>query len=222
MIPWIVEISKYSGVPGVILYLLLMSRYKGIARLLFLVLLTSLLADIAVHFYIRNVQSNSYVISNIWYLLNYLLVTFLFYKLIPSRTRLVSILLIVFCIGSIVSFIFFYSFFDSNTFIKTFSSISFIVLSLTGYIAMLEKPSGRLSKSPVFWILNAIFIYSCITLLKNLFAQYLIFDLQVSRDLFIAIGYINIIANILKNLIFFYALILIRRSLSSYPKTASA
>ncbi|MEO9482891.1 MAG: hypothetical protein ABJG47_05570 [Ekhidna sp.] len=110
----------------------------------------------------------------------------------------------------------FYSLYDSNTVIRLISNVAFIILSLLTFYELLRKPEIKLKKSPVFWIVTAIFIHSCLTLLRNVFLQYLVFDLEASKEIVSWIWLINLIANISKNFILFYAIVLIDKG---YPDT---
>lgn len=171
----------------------------------------SFLADNGNYFYIEWISPNGYIIGNIWYILNYFICSWLFLKLLPSSSKLIWFFLVAFVIGTSMSF-FYYSLEDSNSFIKVYSSSIFTFLSLRLYFSLLKNPSGRLRSNTVFWIANALFIFSTVTLLRNLFLQYLVFDLEISKGAFALIMAINLFANISKNLILFYSLTLINRS----------
>ncbi len=208
--------NRLSGIVGIIYFIFFPKRLNSNSGIIFLVILVSFLADNCNYFFIRLVYPNGYIISNIWYLLNYLIVSWLFYRLLPNDKKLISILALIFYIGASVSFIYHYSFEDSNSFIKVQTSLVFAFLSLRLYFNLLKKPSGSLRNNSVFWIANAFFIYSTVTLLRNLFLQYLVFDLEISKEASSLIMVINLFANISKNLILFYVLVLIDKG---YPKT---
>lgn len=204
------ELSSFSGLAGILLFLFFPKKLSSIAGILFLSIAASFLADSGNYFFIRLVSPNGYIIGNIWYILNYLICTWLFIKLLPDHKRVILILTFVFGIGTIISF-FYYSLGDSNSFIKVYSSSIFTFLSLRLYFSLLKNPSSRLRSNTVFWIANAFFIFSTVTLLRNLFLQYLVFDLEISKAGFSLIMIINLLANIAKNFILFYALLLIEK-----------
>ena len=204
----IIVLNILSGVPGVLFFIFTKQKLNSIAGTLFLILLASLLADYGSYIYAKYIYPNSYGFGNLWHLVNYLLVSILFYQIIPRRKLINGILLALFYISAIISF-FYYSFLDANPVIRVVSNVAFIILSLFAYFEMLKYPGKSLNKNPIFWTLTAIFVFCSVTLLRNLFTQYLVFDLDVSKNLFATITLIFILANISKNFALFYSLILI-------------
>ena len=204
----VILFTLFSGVPGVVYFLLVRQKLNSIAGTLFFILLISFLADFGSEIYVKYVFPNSYPIGNTWHLINYIFVSILFHQIIPNRKLINGVLLIVFYTAAVVSF-FYYSFMEANPVIRVLSNVSFIVLSLLAYFEMLKTPGRALNKNPIFWTLTAIFVFCSVTLLKNLFTQYLVFDLAVSKDLFATITLIYLLANIGKNFALFYSLILI-------------
>ncbi|WP_420317234.1 hypothetical protein [Ekhidna sp.] len=190
-----------------------------IAMIIFFILLASFLSDLISKIYITQFEENSYRISNIWYVISYFLSIWLAYQLVPQFKKWVVALLIFFIVGGVISF-FFYSLNESNTFIRVYSSLTLIIIPLMIYMGLLRLPSGPLFRNPVFWIATAFFIYGCITLLKNLFTQLLVFDLKVSYEAFYAVAVVNIIANITKNVLLLYSLLLIKKEHSTGIKTS--
>jgi len=120
------------------------------------------------------------------------------------------------------SFGFIFDFSESNIFIRTFANASFIFLSLLVFLHLLKNPSGSLRKYPVFWIATAYFIYNSILMLHGLFNNYLIFDLKISSEAYRIVAIINLFANITKNFILFYALVLIDKGFPDTLKPAKA
>ncbi|MEP5611080.1 MAG: hypothetical protein ABJP45_02465, partial [Cyclobacteriaceae bacterium] len=211
LIELLAELNRYSGIPGIVFFLLMM-RKNGNIRIVFFVLLASFTADVTIYFFIRHVYPNSFIISNTWYLIDYGLLTWLFIKMIPERKGIVALLGIIFTIGGITSFLFFYSFLESNTFIKAFHSLAFTVLSIIAFFEVLrESPTDKLIHYPVFWIMTAIFLFSSVTLFKNLFQNYLIFELALSMESYAYVHSFNNVFNILKNLMFLYAFVLVKK-----------
>lgn len=218
-------ISQVSAIPGVVFFLIFLRSNRSNTRIVFFILLASAVADVSNYYFIRYVYPNSYIISNTWYLVNYVLMTWLFVKLIPGRSRLLRLSVILFFVGSSITFLTLYSYLESNTFIRVYSSIAFTLFTILSFFEVLkESPTDQLSKFPVFWIITSLFLYSSITLLKNLFAQYLVFDAEVSWDLYAFVSFFNLLFNVVKNFLLFYALILVHNghpdSLYS-PKPAS-
>lgn len=216
------EVNRYSSVPGILFFLVFLTRVNLNTRIVFYIISVSFLADFLNYFFIRYIYPNAYIITNSWYLVNYVLVSWLFLKLIPTRKNLVVALLIFFGICSTLSFTFFFTFMEPNTFIRSFTSLSFTFLALLSFFEILkESPSDRLSQYPVFWIVTAVFLFSSITLIKNLFDQYLVIDMNVSRELHSYVHFFTVLANIVKNLCFLYAFMLVKRGYPDYiyPKT---
>lgn len=205
----ILFISEYSAVLGIVVFLIWIRKLNSLAGIVFLILLASFFADLLNTFYLNYVELNTYRISNVWYIVNYFLVIWLGFRMLSNHKRIISFLLITFVIGGLVSF-YFYPLNESNTFIRVFSSITLIIIPLFFYLDLLKKPSGSLYKLPMFWISTSLFIYGCITLLKNLFTQLLVFDLEITANAFYGVAIVNLLANICKNLLLFYSLVLIR------------
>lgn len=218
-------INTYSGVPGILFFLIFLRGEKGNSRIIFYIILASFLADIISYYFIRYVYPNSYLITTPWHIINYFLLSWLFLTLIPKRKKLILVLLLLFSIGTIFSVIFFYSFFEANTFIKTYSSTIITFLSILTFLEILsQSPIDRLTKYPVFWIVSAIFFYSSITLFNNLFQNYLVFELQVSGETYLYISLFNLTFNIAKNLMLLYAFILVKKGFPDYihePKSVT-
>ncbi|MEQ8907090.1 MAG: hypothetical protein RIC88_17390 [Ekhidna sp.] len=105
---------------------------------------------------------------------------------------------------------------ESNTFVSTFSNVTLVYLSLIAYYELLKKPSVNLSKHPIFWIVTSLFIYNSVLLLISIFDNYLVFGLNIKAESYAAVSIINLSANIAKNFILFYALVLIDKG---YPNT---
>lgn len=156
------------------------------------------------------------MIGNSWVILNYFLMVWVFYKILKNSYKFCLALAIVFTLGSMATFGFIYDYKEANFFTSVFSTISFIALSLVTYFQLLQKPSERLLLQPVFWIATSFFIYYSLLLLRNVFDSYLIFELNISSEAYTAINIINLFANISKNFILFYALVLIDKG---YPDT---
>jgi hypothetical protein len=218
----LVEINRFSGVPAILLFLL--ARDKPIvSKLAFWLVMASFLADFSNYFFIRYIYKNSFIISNTWFIVNYFLLIYLFLKLIPERKTLLTATLGAFLAGTAITFIFYYTFLESNTFIRVFTSISITLICLIIYLEILENsPANNLFQYPVFWIVTALFIYSSATLLKNIFDQYLIFEKSISTEAYRLIFPINLGFNILKNLMLAYAIWLAGKGGITYikPKTS--
>ncbi len=220
-----VLINQYSGIPGIVFFALFVSFRNSNAKIVFFVLLASFLADLAITFYVEYVYPNSYGIATIWFVVDYFLLSWLFLKLTPSKKKIILSLMTIFIVGGIVSAGFFYSFSESNTFISSYPSAVFSFLSILAFLEILkEEPANRLIRYPVFWIVTGIFLFNSVTLIKNLFQQYLVFDLNVTLDQFIIIYLFSLTFNIIKNLFFLYAFVLVRKGQPDYiisPKPAT-
>ena len=219
-INWFLEFNRFSALAGSLYFIFFIKKWKGEASTIFWILLLSLLADNLNYFFTR-VYINSYIVSNGWYVANFVL-TIVLFNMLLSKRKVLIIISIIFLIGSVVSFGMFYTFTEPNTFIRIYSNVSFVLLALTYFLELLRNPSSILSKHPYFWISTALFIYNSIVLLQSLFKNYLIFDLQISKEGYAWILFISLFANITKNFIFFYALVLIDKGYPDTLKTAKA
>ncbi len=191
-----------------------MRSWKSISGIVFYMILFSFLADNFNYFFIRFVYPNSFIIGNSWYLLNYLLVALLFAQILDKKRKLFIGFLAVFIIGSIISFTFFFQFTESNVFVRLFSNVSFIFFALNIYLELLKSPNQKISRLPLFWIATALFVQNSLLLLQSIFNNYLIFDQKITTEAMRIIHIINLVANITKNFILFYAIVLIDKG---YP-----
>ena len=155
-------------------------------------------------------------IINSWHIINFYLLGWLFLFYLPQKRKLIIILILLFSLLVLVSFIWIFSFLESNSIVWVTSNVISIFLSLIGFFTLLKKPSIALRELPVFYILTTILLYSSVTILVNLFFQYLVFDLNITKDGFRTITLILLISNSAKNFAFFYALVLISKG---YPDT---
>ena len=216
------ELSRFSSLAGILYFLMAMKSWKRVSGIIFLILLSSFLADNFNYFFIRLIYPNSFIIGNLWYLLNFILSIFLFSKILDNRNFILGALTAVFSVGALISFLFFYKFTESNTFTTLASNICFVVIALITFFDLLKKPNLRLSKNPVFWIATSLFIYNSLILLQNVFNNYLLFDIKISGEGYTWIHIIRIFANAIKHFMLFYALILIDKGFPDSLKTEKA
>ncbi|MEP2949561.1 MAG: hypothetical protein ABJO91_06080 [Ekhidna sp.] len=188
-----------------------MRSWKSISGIVFYMLLFSFLADTFNFFFIRFIYPNSFIIGNTWYILNYFITILLFLKILDQYKKAIFTLLAIFLFGCVLSFLFLFDFTESNVFVRLFSNVSFIFLSLLIYFNLLKKPNLQLRLNPVFWIATSLFIYNSLILLQGIFNNYLIFDLKISGEAYTWISIIKLFANSCKNFILFYVLILISK-----------
>lgn len=219
---WLLELNRFSGFAGIAYFIFSRKQIHTVYGVIFLVIAASTIADCSNYFFIRLIYPNSYIIGNIWFLLNFGISIWLFWKILMDRKVLLISLASIFYLGSLISFITTYSFTDSNSFIKVFTSISFTVLSLSLYFDLLKNPTGPLRRNPIFWVGTAFFLFSSVSLLRNLFLHYLVFDLNINTDSFYYVSVIYLLVNIAKNYILFYALILIDKGHPATLKPAKA
>lgn len=182
---------------------------SSISGILFFILLASFLGDSISYIYADFLLSNNYIVINLWHIANFYLLAWLFSQILPEKRKLVLASIATFTILVVSSFSLGYSFWESNTFVWVTSNVIFILFPLFGFMELLKHPSGSLLKLPIFWILTTVLLYSSVTLLVNLFFQYLVFDLNISKEGFSTIMLILLISNTIKNFVFFYALVLI-------------
>lgn len=213
----VLEINRYSGVPGILFFLLFVRGDHKYSKIVFFILLASFLADFSNFFFIRYVYQNSYIISNSWYLLNFVLVCWYFYELIPKKRNFTLFVLILFAAVSFLSFLFVYSYMEPNTIVKSLTSVSFSILSLVCLFEILrESPTDQLRNYPVFWVVSAIFLYSTITLFRNLFQNYLVIEIGGHAVVWRYVAFFNLLFNIIKNILFFYSFVLVKRGFPDF------
>lgn len=208
---WLLDLNGFSALGGTLFFLFSRKKFTSVSGVIFLILLFSFLADNLNYFFIRLIYPNSFIIGNIWIIVNYLLMIWLFRKiLVESSKTILRPLAAVFITGTSVSF-FFFKITEANTFISLYSDLSFIFLSLLTYLQLLRNPSHKLTIQPIFWIATSFFVHSSLILLQSVFDNYLIFDQNITPEGYVIIHIINLVANTTKNFILFYALVLINR-----------
>lgn len=211
LVNWILDLNRFSALSGCLFFLYSRQSLKTVSGIVFFLLALSLTADNLNYFFIRLVQPNSFIIGNIWIIANYFLMILLFRKILAHQNFKILVLLpIIFIIGTSISF-FYFKLSEANTFLSLYADISYILLALLTYLQLLKYPSIKLVTHPIFWIVTSFFVHSSLILLQGIFENYLIFDQEISKDAYVFIYGINLIANISKNLILFYALVLIHR-----------
>lgn len=216
---WFLELNRFSAIAGSLYFLLFVKNWKTNAGILFLILLASFLADSFNYFFIRLIYPNSFIIGNIWNMVNFFLVIWLFSRMINSKRKFILAIGGIYLISATVSFIYFFDFTESNTFIRSFQNTAIILFSLITYFELLKSANLKLSKQPVFWISTGFFVFSSLVLLMGIFNNYLIFDLKISNEGFAFIFFINLVANASKNYIFFYAIVLLDKG---FPESISS
>lgn len=211
---WLLILSSFSTIPGLLYYSFSRNKDQVYVVIAFILGL-SFLADNANYFFIRLIYPNSFIINNIWVILNYSLMVWLFGLFLDTSRKTTIYLLVTFFLGTILSF-FYYSFLEPNTAIYLLSNLCFIALSLFTYFKLLQNPEQQLVNHPIFWTVTAFFIYYSLWLLQVVFNNYLIFDQMISSQAYDVIHIINLFANICKNFILFYVMVLIGKG---YPAT---
>ena len=203
---WLLEVSRLSGLSAFLYFLFNRNSSDRLSKYIFLVVACI---------------SNSYIIGNTWHLVNFVFSALVFYTLKPDLKRQLIVVGAVFYIGCCITFLTLFEYTEANTFVRVFTSAFSVYFSLWLYFHLLNNPSGKLRVNPTFWIANSFFLYGSITLLKNIFANYLIFDLEISSQAYAYIHLINLLAVIAKNWILFYVLVLITRNNSTLSKPVS-
>lgn len=203
------QFNKYTGLPGIVYFIFFLREWKTVSGILFYILLASFLGDNLGYIYAKYFYPNNYPILNAWHFGNFLLVAWLFYKMLEAKRRWVLISVIFFLVGSILTYLFQYSIWESNTFVWVSSNVFSIVFCLFAYLELLKKPSGPILKLPIFWVISSLLIFCSVTLLVFLFQQYLVFDLAITKEAFKIILLIITLSNTFKNLVIFYAMVLI-------------
>lgn len=222
LLDWILNFNSFSALAGMLYFIIFMRSRRDLAGIIFLVLTVSFIADNLNYFFVRFIYPNSFIIGNSWYIIDYLINAIIFSVILQKWRKVSFILLSAYLIGTVVSFSFFYSFTESNTFIRIFSNASWIALSLVLYVELLNRPSQKLGRLPLFWFATAYFVNSSLILLQSVFDNYLIFDLKISGESYIWINIIKLIANIGKNFTLFYVLALIDKGFPSTLKLQSS
>jgi len=197
-----------SGLPGIIFFCLYMRTMKNISGIIFFIILVSFLGDSLGYFYAKYIYPNNYPVINIWHITDLILVSLYFLFLKHIRRNLILSLSILFMTTATISFNFF-SILESNTFVWVFSNIIIIVYCILSYLGLLQNSHYDIYKLPVFWVITGLLIFNSVTLLSFLFLQYLVFELQIALNDHGVIYLIIQLSNILKNILLFYALLLI-------------
>ncbi|MBV6645077.1 MAG: hypothetical protein KI790_06495 [Cyclobacteriaceae bacterium] len=204
--------NRVISLPVIFFFLLFVKKKNSFSKLLFTVILISGFSDIFSYAFIKYIYQNSYWISNTWYLLNFSLMTRLYGKILPEKKKILSYLNIIFYIGSLLSFLLFYSYLEANPFIRGWSSASFIFIGLLTYYKILElNPVDNILRYPIFWINTAFFFFFAVALPHSIFLNYLVFDLGLGPVMISSVTIFTLVSNILKNILLLYALILINQ-----------
>lgn len=136
--------------------------------------------------------------------------SWLYVRLIPQYKKLILSLVVLFGISSILSFAYYYTFWEANTFVNTYSNVSFVLLSVLTLFSLLKiKSDTDLKSMPVFYLLIAFLAYYTLVFFKGIFVNYLVFQLKVTWEQYWPVSAINLIANISKNFLLFYVIVLL-------------
>jgi len=203
------DLNRFSGIPGVLYFLLFIRKWKSVSAIIFYILLISFLFDFGIYIYIKYIYPNSYFGSNCWKLLNYALMSWFFFVSIPQLRRLVYGCILLFYSASIISFITTYSFWEANTVLNSLGNFLLLTFTILSFRQLLKRPSSSLRETPSFWILLSFLFYFSLIFLKGIFMNFLVFQLQIESEQFFPISLINLLANTSKNYILFFALVLI-------------
>lgn len=217
---WFRTLNRFSGVPGVLYFLLFMRNWRALSGIIFTLVFISFFADNANYFFIRFVYPNSYIIGGTWHLMHFFIAMVLFYQVLIDHRKLIILFSGIYSALVLCSLLFLdYTFLDANPFISVPNNLIFVILCLITYRAMLLVPEnkGKLRNSPLYWFVTAHFIYCTLTIFYYLFRQYLIFDLKIDAFDFNYISVINQAANITKNFITLYVLVLIDKGHQILP-----
>ncbi|WP_424962652.1 hypothetical protein [Ekhidna sp.] len=210
------QLGRYTGIPGIVYFAFFPKKLNHVSGIVFLILLVSFLSDFLGYGYAKYIYANNHGFINTWHLFNCLLAGWFYLRILPEKKKFLIAVLISFVVISVLSFLVSYSFFEVNTIVSTSGGMIIIIFSVISYLQLLKNPSIKLSSLPVFWIITSLFAFSSVMLLIFLFQNYLIFDLQITQEGFASITTLINVANITKNFILFYALVLIDKG---YPDT---
>lgn len=216
---FLTEINRFTGLPGIILFVTFYKRIDGGSAVIYLMLLISFIADNLNHIFIWEYlyhrvdpAFNSYIFNNNWILIDFYLASWWTVRLVPRRRKLVLVLMKFFTVVALISFSFSFSFFESNTFTKSLWSISLSIYTILIFIEILKtSPMRSLSQHPVFWINTGLFLFASTSLFSYLTEQHLVFDLEISWFDYAPIHFFTVFFNILKNFFICYAFILIAK-----------
>lgn len=209
---YLLMVNMLSGLPAIAYYLFFMKNKDRISRIIFFIVLVSFLSNFSTYFFIKYVIKNSYVISNVFVIIDFYLCAYLFSLILPKLKKIILGLVAFFTICGLVS-LFFFSFLHPNPVTSTIRSLSIIFLSVSTFYNMLKTNStNRLVFTPIFWVVCGIFFYNASSLLDNLFSDYLVFTLNIQSEPLMYMHIYSIVCDLLKNLFFFfYAFILVNK-----------
>lgn len=211
-VDFLINISIFSGLPVSILYIVLVKNKTIISNVLFFIILLSFICEVANLFFVRHLIANSFYISNVWTVVNFILMVYFFYLLLPNFKKLTLSILIFFIVLTLIS-LFFYDLSHPNPIINTSSSVAIIFLVIFSFYNLIKAEiTIPMLENPIFWILSGFFLFETSILLQGLFLDYLIYTLKVDVTSLMYLHLFNLLANIIKNLIFLpYTFLLVNK-----------
>lgn len=208
----LVEFNRYTSLPALLYFLFFSREWKKPAGIVFYIALFSFLSDFFSFIYAKYVFPNTYGIINTWHFVNLWAVGIYFLGFLPKKRTLILVFLSSLSVCFFVTHVFFYDFLEPNSVFWLLASSTIILFVLLGFFELLKTPTQSLSANPSFWVLTGLFVFTTSTLFMFLFQNYLVFELEVSRSLFAPLLMIVSIANIAKNFLLFYALVLMDKA----------
>lgn len=195
---------------GVVFFLIIPRSGKMEFIELGLILIFSLVTEVVSFFGVHVIHANMNLASDIFDILNLPLAVLLYRKRIhwENRNVLAILIILIFVIFALINLFFIQGLFNFNGYATAFSSICFIVISLTYFYVLIQQlPAESITKLPMFWINTAFLIYYSGTFLLWLTADYLI---KVLNNNLIGFWMLHHIFGIIRLTILWYALSLIR------------
>lgn len=209
---YLLMVNMLAGLPAIAYYLFFMKNKDKTVNVVFLIVLASFISDFSNYFFIKHVMKNSYIISNIFIIIDFYLYCYLFTLILPKLKKIILGFAVFFTVSGLAS-LFFYNFLHPNPVTGTTRSLVIIFLSVLTFYNMLKTNStNRLVFSPVFWVVCGIFFFNASSLLDSLFSDYLVFTLKIKSDPLMYLSIFPTICSLLKNAFFIlYAFILVNK-----------
>lgn len=201
-------ISIISVLLPIIKFFIIKIRTDAI-RLLFALLCVSFAADIANEIYLKLGYRGAEIV-NIYFPLQFILVSFIFALLCEKMKDLIYTLSIAFTMFFIINCLFWqpFSMFQSNA--AVLQDVIIIVYTFVYfYFVLKELEIGHLLRYSSFWIVTSLFLYSLLSVYIFALANYVFVFLPEKYAMLL--WTFHDLSNILKNIMFFLAMVYTKR-----------
>lgn len=191
--------SILSPLPGLLIGQRHWRSYTVLLRIILLVMTLSFVSDIAM---ITLLFSNAHnlPVANIYGLLEGLLLSYFFYKRLPTFHFFIAIAVVLFVAAYLADTIFITQLIEFNAYSRTFEAAIMIFFSTLFFYTIFQNETDIfIDKSAEFWVVVGILVY-----FSGAFFSFLLSTdiLSLSPDRFYSSWILHNVSNILKNVIF--------------------